>query len=56
MKTYLGDGVYLDTGSAFRAVLTAENGIVATETIYLEPGVARALIEELQGWLAGEKS
>jgi hypothetical protein len=43
-KTYLGDGVYVtvDEGTL---VLTAENGIRALETIYLEPEVFRELVK-----------
>ena len=38
MKSYLGDGVYIDyDGHAL--VLTAENGIEATDRIFLEPEV-----------------
>lgn len=46
-KTYLGDGVYaeqLDYGVR----LTAENGLEATDTIYLEPEVITALLEWLK--------
>ena len=50
MKTYLGDGVYLDF-SEYGAILTAENGIIATNTIYLEPEVGFTLWRELQNWL-----
>ena len=56
MKTYLGDGVYLDCREAYRAVLTPENGIVATNTIYLEPEVAFALWRELQNWLKPKRA
>jgi hypothetical protein len=41
-KAYLGDGVYINfNGWAY--VLTAENGISATDTIYLEPDVIENL-------------
>lgn len=48
-KTYLGDGVYADVdhqvdGQGQMVVLTTENGIRATNTIYLEPEVVGALI------------
>lgn len=46
MKGYLGDGVYgrmLPAGQGI--VLTTENGIRATNTIYLEPAVLEALLE-----------
>ena len=37
-KQYLGDGVYVEVdGGMFK--LTTENGIEATNTIYLEPPV-----------------
>ena len=48
-KQYLGDGVYVAVDSmgleAGRGmlVLTAENGIEAHDTIYLEPDVAASL-------------
>lgn len=37
-KHYLGDGAYVDF-DGFMLILTAENGIEATDTIYLEPEV-----------------
>lgn len=43
MKVYLGDGVYA-TFNEQGIVLTAENGIRATDTIVLEPEVYRALV------------
>ncbi len=44
-KTYLGDGVYVDFDEDRAAiVLTAENGISATDTIYLEGNVFEALL------------
>lgn len=42
MKAYLGDGVYVDF-DGFHIVLTTENGISITNTIYLEPSVYKAL-------------
>jgi len=51
MKTYLGDGVYADI-SGNRLVLTTEDGIKATNTIFLEPEVWEALklfIERCEG-------
>lgn len=41
LKDYLGDGVYADF-NGYSIILTAENGIVATETIVLEPAVLKA--------------
>ena len=35
-KQYLGDGVYVEVDSAGRIVLTTENGIEVTNTIYLD--------------------
>jgi len=44
MKEYLGDGVYADIREGDGSIiLTAENGIRATDTIYLEPAVLGAL-------------
>ena len=42
-KEYIGDGVYVDLWDR-GFVLTAENGIQVTNTIYLEPEVYDALI------------
>lgn len=50
-KRYLGDGVYVDY-DGYYIVLTTENGINATNTIYLERPVLDALtdyMEELVG-------
>ena len=41
-KRYLGDGVYAAVEQGM-IVLTAENGIEALHTIYLEPEVMQAL-------------
>lgn len=41
-KTYLGDGAYADFEHGM-IKLTAENGIMVTDTIYLESGVYDAL-------------
>ena len=41
-KEYLGDGCYVDF-DGFALVLTAENGIEATDRIVLEPEVFAAL-------------
>ncbi len=41
-KTYLGDGVYVDT-SPLGLVLTTENGIEVTNRIMLEPEVYKSL-------------
>lgn len=42
-KAYLGDGVYVELENGM-IKLTAEDGIRATDTIYLEPEVYRALV------------
>lgn len=48
-KRYLGDGVYVEF-DGFGITLTTSNGIVDTNTIYLEPEVwenlKRAMISE----------
>ena len=43
-KAYLGDAVYADH-DGFGLVLTTEDGYSATNRIYLEPEVLRALEE-----------
>jgi hypothetical protein len=54
-RTYLGDGVYA-TYDGYSVVLTTENGIVVTNTIYLERFVFDALLmfarrlNEAGGW------
>ena len=42
-KDYIGDGVYVDF-DGYHIVLTAENGVYATDTIALEPPVFEALL------------
>lgn len=44
-KRYLGDGVYIDQDLRIPGaiVLTTENGLMISNTIYLEPEVLRAL-------------
>jgi hypothetical protein len=51
MKTYLGDGVYVDF-DGFALVLTTENGIAVTNTIVLEPEVYVALNNYVQELLS----
>lgn len=41
-KQYLGDGVYVK-GDGFGLMLTTEDGISATNSIYLEPEVYNSL-------------
>jgi hypothetical protein len=47
-KIYLGDGVYAEF-DGYHIVLTTENGIETTNTIYLEPPVVRGLEEFIKG-------
>jgi hypothetical protein len=47
-KRYLGDGVYAEVNQCGQLVLTTEDGIRETNTIYLEPEVLRALFEYAQ--------
>jgi len=42
-KQYLGDSVYVDRNQYGQLVLTTENGMGASNTIYLEPEVYEAL-------------
>lgn len=41
-KDYAGDGCYMDF-DGFGIILTTENGIETTNTIYLEPSVLSAV-------------
>jgi hypothetical protein len=41
-KEHLGDGAYAEY-DGYGIVITAENGIVATDTVYLEPSVLKNL-------------
>lgn len=43
-KTYLGDGLYANF-DGYQLVLTAEDGIRAHDTVYLEPSVYFALTQ-----------
>lgn len=47
LKTYLGDGVYLDY-DGYSVILTTENGISVQNTIVLDPEVVEALINKLK--------
>lgn len=38
-KEYLGDGVYVEMQNDYYVVLTTEDGIAVSNTIYLEPEV-----------------
>ncbi len=44
-KSHLGDGVYVDFDGSGSIVMTTEDGIEVSNTIYLEPEVLRALDE-----------
>ncbi len=52
-KQYLGDGVYVDT-RGYQLVLTTNDGLRDTNTIYLEPEVYKALARYVQQWIADE--
>ncbi len=42
-KVYLGDGVYAEADEYGAIILTTENGLSVTNTIYMEPSVLEAL-------------
>lgn len=44
MKSYIGDGVYVDYDRNLGLILTTENGISVTNRIVLEPMVYEALV------------
>jgi hypothetical protein len=46
-KTYLGDGVYAEYGE-YNVVLTTENGISITNTIFIGPETLQALLDYLK--------
>lgn len=55
-KIYLGDSVYC-AFDGFHIVLTTENGLGPSNTIYMEPGVIEALeffIEKLKTKIRGK--
>lgn len=52
-KQYLGDSVYVDF-DGYGITLTTENGMGASNTIYLEPQVLAAL-EDYKAWLRHSK-
>jgi hypothetical protein len=47
MKSYLGDALYADF-DGHDVILTTENGVHISNTIYLEPEVVAALLEYLK--------
>lgn len=44
-KEYLGNSVYAEVNENGQLVLTTENGLGPSNTIYLEPEVFTALVE-----------
>ena len=54
MKTYLGDGVYVDF-DGFAIVLTTENGVRVRDRIVIEPEVLVAFETFVARLRAGEK-
>ena len=48
MKTYVGDGVYLEYDNDGDFILTTENGLEITNRIVLEPEVWRSLAKEAE--------
>jgi hypothetical protein len=52
-KAYIGDGVYVDY-DGWNLILTAEDGIKATNTIYLEPDVLRSLLDYVEQFKNGD--
>lgn len=56
-KRYIGDAVYVDH-DGFAVVITTENGIEATNTVYMEPSVLKqfeAYIEDVKQDIATAK-
>lgn len=51
MRTYLGDSVYVDIENGMLK-LTTENGYGPSNTIYLEPEVADALVKYIERVMA----
>lgn len=49
-KRYIGDAVYVDH-DGFAVVITTENGIEATNTVYMEPSV----LKQFEAYLADLK-
>ncbi|MGH7849625.1 MAG: hypothetical protein ACREOP_04950 [Thermodesulfobacteriota bacterium] len=46
-KIYIGDSVYADF-DGFNLILTTENGYGPSNTIYLEPGLLRKIVDYYQ--------
>jgi len=49
LKAYLGDGAYMEFRGD-RIILTAEDGIRATDTVVLEPEVLHVMQVYLKQW------
>ena len=47
VKEYLGDGAYINF-DGYHVVLTAENGIYATDTVALEPEVLERFLNYIE--------
>jgi hypothetical protein len=52
MKTYLGDSVYVEL-SPFHIILTTENGMEASNVIFLEPEVLEAFLRFIESTKKG---
>lgn len=48
-KQYLGDGVYVKIDEIGMLILTTEDGVEVTNTIYLEPEVTVELVKFIEG-------
>ena len=44
-KSYIGDGVYLTVESAYEIILTTEDGVSTSNTIYLDISMAHQILE-----------
>ena len=54
MKKYMGDAVYADF-DGYHIVLTTEDGIKVSNTIFLEPSVFDALVKHRNAIAAAQK-
>lgn len=53
-KQYIGDGAYV-AYDGYSLILTAEDGIRATDTIYLEPDVWASLVSYVERLKAAQQ-